>query len=195
MKHYSQRLLWIGLGAAVLFGAIWQFYPLSDAQGRFARLPMNGATFRGFTVPPSDFEKGFFKDVNLLKRIYVVDGQKAFLNVLDGTHNRHAVHDPYYCFRGGGWQLIEEENFPMPGGTAKLIRMRKGREYKEAMVWFSDGKTRHTSAFWYFLQATLRRLTLGYSGEEPILIVLRPMDTDLFNWEAFVEGIPPLSEL
>ena len=112
----------------------------------------------------------------------------------DGTRNRHAIHDPYYCFRGGGWQLVDEETFPMPGGYAKIVRMQKGYKYQEAMVWFSDGKTRHTSALWYFIQTTFRRLTLGASGEEPVLIVLRPMETSMVNWQEFVKGIPPLSE-
>ena len=195
MSLNKKILLWIGLIITITLGALWQFYPLPDAQDRLDTLPLQGETFQGKDSPLTDFEKHAFKEVNLIKRIYQAGSQKCFLTVLDGTHNRHIVHDPFYCFRGSGWKLLSKKQIPIDKGHATLLKMRRGIQRREALVWFSDGQKQHASAMTYFVQTTLRRLTLGYSGEEPLLIVIQPLNTQTLNWKALINDIPDLQKL
>jgi len=195
MKENKKILLWIGLTITVILGALWQFYPLSDAKERLASLPLKGETFQGYDSPLTDFEKSAFKGVNLIKRVYQTGTQKCFLTVLDGTHNRHIVHDPFYCFRGSGWKLISKKNISIDKGNATLLKMRRGIQKREALVWFTNGQNQHASAMTYFFQTTLRRLTLGMSGEEPLLVVIQPLNTASPDWQAIIDGIPDLQKL
>ena len=51
-------------------------------------------------LPLTDGEKAIFTGVTMLKRLAIAGGDRAVVTVIDGTKNRHAVHDPVFCFRG-----------------------------------------------------------------------------------------------
>ncbi|HEX4343713.1 MAG TPA: hypothetical protein VH255_09995 [Verrucomicrobiae bacterium] len=195
MNNRSGKLLWIGLGIAIVLGLVWQFYPLADAQDRVTHLPREGYNIIGEDLPISQDMKDFFGDAYLLRRAYEVNGQRIVVWVIDGTHNRHAVHDPLYCIRGGGWNVESQTPLPITGGTADVIRQTKDGRATESLVWFSDGKTRHASAPRYWWQTTLRRLTLGISGPEPVLINVSPYSTNSVDWHRLADEFPGLFEL
>jgi hypothetical protein len=195
MNNRSQKLLWFGLIIAVILGITWQFVPLSDAQNRVHALPLFGKDFIGENVPTTPFEKSFFQNVDILKRIYTIGQNKYFIFVLDGTHNRHTVHDPYYCFRGIGFTIDSEKLIPIKGGYAKLIQVSKDSEHREALFWFSDGTSHYTSSLRYWWLSTLRRLTLGFSGPESVLISVQPVDEETIDWDKFKKEFPQIFEL
>lgn len=195
MKERSQFALWTALIAAILLGAVWQFAPLPDAKERMAQLPLNGIGYQGKAIPLEPFEEEFFKDVTVLKRVYEVNGQYFFITVLDGTKNRHLVHDPYYCFRGGGWEIIEEKTFPMNMGYGSKLLIVKDNQQREALFWFSDGVSQYSSPLKYWLQTSLRRLSLGMSGNEPLLVVVQPLVNEPVDWKAFRKNFSNLFEL
>ncbi|TXI37711.1 MAG: exosortase-associated EpsI family protein [Nitrosomonas sp.] len=191
-----QLFLWIGLGVAVLMGILWQFIPLQDAKQRINALPLYGSGFIGRDVPLSGWEVDFFKNVNVLKRVYRVGKQNLFITALDGTRNRHVVHDPLYCFRGGGWEVISQQSLPIAdGGTIAFVKLKKDKIEQDALYWFSDGKTHYDSPLRYWWQATLRRLTLGASGAEPVLVVVQPLDDVPLNWKKLVQLFPQVLDL
>jgi hypothetical protein len=193
MKVSSKTsFLWIGLVVAIVLGSLWQFFPLKDAQERLRAIPLKGAQFSGENVPLSAFEKDFFKKINIMKRVYKVGNQNAFIYGLDGTHNRHLVHDPSYCFRGSGFEIINQESFPVPGGEANLVMLSNGKETKQALYWFSDGASNFMSPMQYWLHTTLRRLTLGGSGDEPVLFMVQPIGAENLDWKALVQDFPEL---
>lgn len=187
--------LWIWLGVAIALGVIWQFYPLPDASQRLHSLPLFGKGFIGRNVPLTDFEREAFKSVNLIKRLYRVGEQNLFITVLDGSRNRHVVHDPFYCFRGGGWELKSQQAIPLPDGQAMLLYMTKDEASQEAAYWFSDGHNHYDSPFRYWLQATLRRLTLGWSSPEPVLVIVQPVDGKSLDLPELFEAFPDLLRL
>lgn len=195
MKSHSRNYLWIFLACAVLVGMLWQFYPLPDALKRMNALPLWGEGYIGKDVPLTPFEQSFFKDVNVIKRIYNVKGQDFFITALDGTHNRHIVHDPYYCFKGTGWTILSERPLHLPHGEATILEISKGEEKKEALFWFSDGKAPYSSAIKYWWQATLRRMTLGLSGQEPILVIVQPLHNKPVDWDKFQQQFQALFKL
>lgn len=187
--------LWIALVCAIIIGALWQFYPLPDAQSRMDALPIKGTDFSGTNIPLSDFEKTFFVNVGILKRMYKVGNQNLFIYALDGTRNRHAVHDPFYCFRGAGYDIAEQKVVSIPGGTANLVHLTKDGMVRETLYWFSNGKQHFYSPMRYWWETTLRRITFGQSGPEPILIVVQPIDKDTLDWEVLPKQFPELFKI
>lgn len=188
----NNKRLWIFLAIAVILGIAWQFVPLSNAEARLDALPLVGVQFGGKNIPLTDFEKTFFYNVNLLKRLYDVKGELVVVIALDGTDNRHIVHDPYYCFRGSGWDIVEEKAISIPLGDASLVKIRKANEEKEAMFWFSNGTHNYASPLRYWMETTLRRLTLGLSGPEPVLVLVQPVNHLTINEEELSKQFPPL---
>lgn len=191
----SRWLLWIILAVAILLGALWQFYPLTNAKERMDNLPLMGQGYVGEVLPMQDWEQAFFKHVGVLKRVYHVKDRVLFLTALDGTRDRHAVHDPLYCFRGGGWEVVSQKTVSIPGGTAVLIKLKKDDSNEEALYWFSDGTSHYASPYWYWWQTSLRRFTLGTAGPEPILITLQPIDNKPIELQALFENFPDLQKL
>jgi Protein of unknown function (DUF3485) len=195
MNKKSQVTLWIFLSVAILLAITWQFYPLPDAKKRMDNFPLYGPAFSGKKLQLSVFEKDFFKNVNIVKRLYDVEGVNYFVTVLDGTHDRHAIHDPYYCFKGGGWEIISAKEVEVPGGNAMLVHMKKDGKTIEAIYWFSNGKEHYSSALTYWIQATLRRLTLGLSGPEPVLITIQPINSDKIQLNFLEKEFPEIFHL
>lgn len=196
MPLKSRKILWAGLAIAIAFGLIWQFYPLPDAKTRLEALPLAGKGYTGMDVPVTDFEENFFKNVNLIKRIYRVGHENYFVTVLDGTHNRHVVHDPYYCFTGSGWDIQSKQKIPLKDGEAEQLIISKNNREKSAIFWFTDGTSDYCSPWKYWWKATLRRLTLGRSGQESLLIMIQPLDTTTdVNWKHITDILSPLVTL
>jgi hypothetical protein len=195
MKSLSHKLLAGALLLAVGLGLLWEYFELPNAKPRLARLPLVGARFIGREIGMTDWEKDFFQDVHVMKRFYRVGGQTFFVTILDGTRDRHAVHDPFYCFRGEGWTLNDRVTLAVPGGEAHIMRMEKNGENFETMYWFTNGDVRHASMLKYLWQTTLRRLTLGQSGSEPVRVMIQPIDASTLDWAAIVDDFPELFEL
>jgi len=163
-------------------GSLWEFIPLEDASERMNTLPLSGNGFHGKDLPLEPWEKETFKSIGIMKRQYQLAGSTIFVSILDGTNDHHAVHDPQLCFTGDGWNILERENVAVANGSAVIIKMRKGLFYREAVLWFSNGKSRHASIFKFYLQTALRRLTFGWSGGEPIRIIIQPASSSKTNW-------------
>lgn len=194
MSKFQQNCLGIALIIAIILGIVWQFFPLSDAEMRLESLPAKAPGIVSNDLPITPQEEEYFVDVNMLKRVYQVGDQRAFIYILDGTRNRHAVHDPTYCFRGSGWEIVGKEPFSLgKGGDATLYHLKKGDKTHEALLWFSDGKSRYASPLRYWWQTTLRRLSLGKSGPEPVLVVLQPIEKPV-DWKKFLAEFPQLEQ-
>ena len=192
MNPNRRRLLWALLAVAVVVGAVWEFFPLRDARARLNDIPTYGLEFTGRDIPLDKNEAGSFGKVSVLKRLYQFRRYRFVLLVIDGARNRHAVHDPVYCFRGAGWQTVMQESLPVSGGEVRRLRLRrKGRE-TDAVCWFSDGATRYSSALRYWWQTTVRRLSLGRSGEEPVLVILQPYGEAEIDWREILREFEPL---
>ncbi len=190
MKTTANNFLWIGLTVAVVLSLAWEFIPLSDASARLEKLPVQGLGFAGRDVPLSETEAAVYKSARVMKRLYQVGKERVVLVAIDGSRDRHAVHDPLYCFHGAGWSVAASRDIAVSGGNAKLLTLKKNDRTAEAMFWFSDGTERHTSALRYWLQTTLRRLSLGRSGEEPLLVILQPLTGTALQWDRLLVRFP-----
>ena len=62
----------------------------------------------------------------------------------------------------------------------------------ELLYWFSTDKSSCHSLPRYWFETALRRITLGKSGCEPILVLFRPHNqSDQFDWHRFIEVFLP----
>ena len=194
MNNSSKKILWIALGIALVLSLVWQFVPLRDASDRLDAIPMSGLGVHGKDLPLAEVETSIYSPARVLKRLYQVGRQQVIVVAIDGSRNRHAIHDPTFCFRGAGWTIGAAREVPVPGGYARVLSLTKDGKHIEAMYWLSDGRTRHASALEYWWQTTWRRLTLGQSGAEPILFVLQPVNRDSLDWELLLQQFPGLLE-
>lgn len=191
----KQALIGLLLLFCIALGFLWEWVELPDALPRFEKLPLVGEHYIGENLPLLDWEKTFFHKVNVLKRYYRVGDQQAFITALDGTHNRHVVHDPYYCFKGSGWELKGRRPITINGGQARILNLEKQGETREVLYWFSDGHIRHASIVRYLWQATLRKFTFGHSGPEPLLIMVQPVGKPSLDWDKLPQDFPELFKL
>jgi len=189
------RLIWGFMIIAVALGLLWQFFPLADASARLAALPERGIMMHSQEIPVTAAEDAIFAGATVLKRLVKVRSQAVVLTVIDGTHNRHAVHDPAFCFRGAGWEVEDELPFAVEWGEARRVALSRRGETAEALYWFSDGERAFGSPLGYWWRTTLRRVSLGASGQEPILIVLTPIDDRPVDWDALLSGWPELGAI
>ena len=105
-------------------------------------------------------------------------GGRLVLTVIDGTQNRHAVHDPNYCMAGAGWKIQAQKAVKTPSGNATWVSRAKDSQSTEALWFFDDGRHQFVSPIEYWLATSCRRATLGRSGAEPILVSLRSLPGD-----------------
>lgn len=184
-----RTLLWVAIGVAVLSGLLWAVYPLPDAAARLNAMPRTGATFASEDIALTPTELQVLGRVNLLHRRYQHGEAQFYATVIDGTKDRHAVHDPRYCFQGAGWKVLSERKVPLRGGEGHLVHAVNGQHEVQALFWFSDGTGRYTSLLRYWWQTTLRRMTLGRSGAEPVLVVLQSFGSQQPNWSALAPTV------
>jgi hypothetical protein len=174
--------------------SFWPF-SMSDAQERLNTIPLESPEFQGQDIPIKKAERELFQNVNILKRLYIIDNKEFFVTVLDGTNNRQAISDPYKCFKNFGWTIEDEQTLPIKGGYASLLEMSKEGEKREALLWYSDGNSPHSSSNRYWLQTTLRNLSFGFSGNEPVLIVIQPLEGGKIDWDKFFKDFPQILEV
>jgi len=195
MNPQSKKILAAGLVAAVLLALLWDLLPLRDAQARVAALPASGLGFSSLNVPLNNTEKSIFGTAQVLKRIYRVGHRNFAVVIIDGTRNRHAVHDPTYCFRGAGWEICNERELSVTGGAAKIVTLQKGAETRTAAFWFSDGQIRHGSVARCWWQMACRRMTFGAASSPPVLVLVQPLDAGGSTWDKLMTQLPFLFDL
>ena len=190
-----RRALWGGVPLlAVLATVAWEVVPLQVAASRVAALPAEGLGVSIRTIPLTSMEAELYQGVSVCKRSYRIGRLDTQVLIVDGSRNRHAVHDPTFCFRGAGWLVVNRYPVPLPGGEACALRLERSGIQQEALYWFTDGRSRHASAPRYWWQTSLRRLTMGLAGDEPLLVVVQPAG-DVVSWEGLLDRLPGLLAL
>jgi hypothetical protein len=195
MSRSWKWLQWSALTLLVIIGGLWQFFPLKDASDRLDSLPLAGIGFNSHEFEVTEVEREVFKDNRLLKRLVSMSGQQFFLSIIDGSKYRNAVHDPTICFLGEGFTVDRRETIRVPGGYGELIHLVKREEKKEVFLCFSDGKNRYANLIRYWAATTLRRLTFGLSGDEPVRIIIQPVDGRSLKWRRLLLEYSPLWEV
>ncbi|TAE92606.1 MAG: exosortase-associated EpsI family protein [Verrucomicrobia bacterium] len=166
MKKKSKKMFLYGAaGFAVVVTLIWPMLPMVGGEDRLSSIPMSGPDFESREVKLKEHEIRFLDGAQAIQRIIKPrGGSKLSMSVIDGSGNRHAVHDPSYCFAGGGWKMVQQREVALSSGKALLMSLSKEGQMMEAMWFFDDGHQQFTSSVTYWLRASLRRATRGWSG-------------------------------
>jgi hypothetical protein len=186
----ARAALWSLLAACVLLGTLWRMVPLPDAQDRLRQLPAFGDARRSRDLPLTESEIRWLGDAQAVKRVYRFGGREFLVTVIDGTRNRRAVHDPMYC-----WTITKSTEQPLPGGNGTVLRVVEDGIEREVLFWFSDGIVKHSSPARFWLQTSWRRATLGRLGDEPLLVLVEPLDSAPVNWFRLLDAVPWLMDL
>ncbi len=181
-------------GLVVLASLAWKLTPLPDARARLGIVAASqGQRLRVLPLAPWELE--YFGKAQATRWLASDNISAMVVTVVDGSGNRGAVHDPGFCFRGAGWSVVDESEMILPHGTAKRVLLRREKEDMEALYWFSDGQHAHGSAVRYWIDATVRRLTLGTSGAEPVLVLVVPAQRVSGDWSEWLRRWPALTRL
>ena len=194
-SRFKQTFLMISLGILMLLVVVWEWYPLPDAQNRLDLIPISGPRIHSTNIPLDSAERSVYTNTYVVKRYYKVKDYRFVLFAVDATKNRHAVHDPTYCITGAGWNTEQDRELTIPGGTAKNLSLSKDDKSLEVLYWFSTGDQKYSSVLRYWIETTLRRLSLGFSGSEPVLVVLQSSGNQNLDWQQLLQDFEPLRSL
>lgn len=180
----KRRVLWCALILSLIITLVWPLVPIPSATARLAAIPTTSLDFLSQPIGLSPSDIAFLGQAQSVQYLITMrDGTRLVLSVIDGTHNRHAVHDPSYCFAGAGWVVESRKPLTVPSGTATWVSMAREHQKSEALWFFDDGKHQFTSSIEYWLAASMRRASLGLSGAEPVLVTLRSLPDEPVQWD------------
>jgi len=198
LKPSHNKILGTILALAVIVSVVWDSIDLPDASKRIEAL-LSAPTASIVTRQSLDHtaaEIDILGEALAIKNVYQIKNQHFLVLVLDGAKNRQAVHDPMHCFYSGGWSVDQSTHLATLKGAATELKIRKPDRKTEVLYWFSDGNKHHHSPLAYWIRATLRRLTLGLSGEEQVLIVIQKLsDPQSTYWSTLFDALPKLNEI
>jgi len=181
MKRF---ILWGALILTTGITFVWPLIPLASAANRLSAIPTASPDFQASPLELSTADRHFLGKANVAHYLIAMrGGGRLILTVIDGTNNRHAVHDPNYCFSGAGWQTQSKTAVKVSTGDATLVMLAKADQKTEALWFFDDGSKQFTSPVEYWLKTSCRRLTLGGSGPEPVLVTLQSLPGETVNWD------------
>lgn len=170
-------------------------HPLPDGQERLTRLPTYGEGFALRPVAARAEDTAVFGTAAVRRFSLACEQGSFLLTVIDGTRNRHALHDPIYCVSGAGWQVADEEEIKTSHGRVKALRLQKQGQETHLLYFFADGTRHWTSPTRTWLAQALRRASLGNSSEAILLVELQPYQKTKPDWKQVVHTLPLLSNL
>lgn len=192
MRQKQVILLFSLLLLMILVAGYLRTLELEDASERIAAFPQSGPGFSARSIALTEFETDMLGEAAGYKWIYSWKGLRYAVTILDGTHNRQAVHDPRYCFRGAGWTIEQDEVIPFAGGSARQLKLRNDSGTSEALFFYSNGELIFDSPLEYWMRATLRRWLRSHAGGEPVLVMIQPVDSGVGILPAVNQLIPML---
>ena len=179
----------------IILAVIWHFNPLQNAQKRLVQLPLEGPAYLGMDVPLIPSEKDNFKNDDLIKRIYRVGQETAFVYVFDLAYNNSLLQNPMSVFNKQGWKVKEQKDISIPGGVANLVKLTNDCQTKEILYWLSNGSKHYVSPLQNWWLSALRHLSLGMTGDAVILIMIQPVETVSLDWSQLPENFPDIFKL
>lgn len=180
----NRKTLWVALAITALVAIVWPLIPVPSAEARLAAIPTSSPDFQSQPLELSIADKTFLGNAQAVQRIISARRCGNFvLTVIDGSRNRHAVHDPAYCFSGGGWSVLTRKSVKLASGDAIWVSLGKDGQTAEALWFFDDGKKQFTSPVEYWFKSSCRRATIGRSGDEPVLVTLRSLPENTIHWD------------
>ena len=191
-----QILSWvsfIGLLGAILVYAI---VPVANARDRLEFIPSESHSFNSVEIPFTQEEKDFLRDAHAIKRLYSLsDGNTLMMLVVDGAEDRHVVHNPVFCIKGAGDEILSEESMPLVKGSGSKLKIKTDSGFQEMAYWYSTLNRRHSSFANLLWDNVLNRLSFGTATNAPVMVVLYSSSNKSINWNRVPDQLPFLMSL
>lgn len=158
-------------------------------------IPVSGYGYDGRALEFSQAERVFLGNAEAIKHEYSQASYRLIVVVVDGSNNRHAVHDPIFCLRGAGYETTGQAAFPIINGHGQLVSLAKGPTKQEVAYWFTNGEQRYTSFSRYLAESALNRLTLGKLGQQPKMVTVYSVGERIPNWSSLLDRFPVLLDI
>lgn len=193
MSH-SKRSFFIILIPLVILAIVWEYLPEANSGDRLALLRQAAVPLGGQIIPLSAEETTDLGGARAMKIRYPFDSRDWVLIAVDGSRNSGFIHDPSYCLHGTGWECVEHRKLPLDDGSAEIMQFTRNQERMTFAFWFNDGRETFSSMLGYWSHRMMRRLTLGLSGDIPIMMSLYPLGDDAptpENWNNATRNLIP----
>ena len=191
MTKQRRKFLWLIFVASLLVGMVWDLIPVQRDENRLQILLDDNQSLPMIELPLADRD---FLGEHIIQRLCQAGNQLFVLTVVDGAKDRHALHEPMYCFRGAGWEVQTQSTFPLADGSEKLVSLQRDTQQLEILYWFSDGKERHASAINTWLNSILHRASFGHIKDPQVLVIIQPWNTQTLDWKLLFVRSPILFE-
>jgi hypothetical protein len=166
-----------------------------QSQDALSDIPISGYGFDGRVLAFSEAERTFLGGAEAIKHEYSQANFRLVVVVVDGSNNRHAVHDPMFCLRGAGFEITNQTAFPIINGHGELISLAKGAAKQKVAFWFSNGEQRYTAFSRYLFESAVNRLTLGTIGTQPRMVTVYSVGERIPNWSSVLDRFPVLMDI
>jgi hypothetical protein len=195
MSPLAHGLLWLSLCMALAMGIALDACGPAGEGSRIRCIPARGPGYCSFDIPMERGAPAPYRRAFVLRRCYRMGTSRFMLIVVDGSGGLQPIVDLLRPLAGNGWPIQNGRQARIRGGSCTILRTGKGSPGRETAYWFSDGSTRHGSFLRYLLQYSLRRLSLGRFGREPLLVMIRPADGYPGNPEEIMNQFGALFEI
>lgn len=194
-KSLGNTVQWLLVLLVVTATVAFKVFEPTKESGFLADIPLSGFGFDGEKLEFTQDELNYLGGAEAIKHEYSQRGYELVVIVVDGTNNRHSVHDPVFCFRGAGFEVMQQQVFPLYNGQGRLISLGRDDERRNVAFWFSNGDARYTSFMRYLLESTAHRLTFGMLGSQPRMVTVHSVGRQIANWSTALDRFPVLMDI
>lgn len=113
-------------------------------------LTMNIDGWNGANLPPSEREKNWIEQGDLIIRSYQKDNNTVYLVAIQEKGDRHKVHSPQDCYSGSGWVILRKDSISIgdDNDEYKIVRRMhvvKDNNSRLVYYWLTNGEDRTES--------------------------------------------------
>ncbi len=108
-------------------------------------ITMNIDGWKGTNLSPSEREKNWVEQGDLIIRSYQKDNNTVYLVAIQEKGDRHKVHSPQDCYSGSGWVILRKDSISIGDDNDKykiVRRMHVVKDNKPRLVyyWLTNGE-------------------------------------------------------
>ncbi|MEM6823109.1 MAG: exosortase-associated EpsI family protein [Verrucomicrobiota bacterium] len=195
MRSVKKWGLWAILIIAIVISTVAPFVQVKGQIALNGELPFKAPLVVGRLIPLEPIEQKMFSGAFVEKRLYQVAGAPVVVTLATAKTNRNAIHDPLFCYRGAGWNIIQESDVSTQEGKLRIVELLKEETRTSIAYWYSNGEIQYTSPIFYWFQTFLRRLTLGKASDEPWLIFVQSVEPNSRSLVKTLNYFPDLMKL
>jgi hypothetical protein len=112
---------------AVIIFLYWFDHKKKDIEIGYSldNITMNIDGWKGSNLSPSEKEKTWVEQGDLIIRNYEKDNNTVYLVAIQEKGDRHKVHSPQDCYSGSGWVILRKDSISIGDANDKYKTVRR----------------------------------------------------------------------